>query len=207
MGFFQSVTAHVVQQGGRDVLVYQVRERPQITDVKLYGMKAIRSNDDKIVAAMKLHPGTILDPIAVKETISNIEQIYSDKGYTDAKVTFKAIPQPDNTAFGEFDVTEGSKVEITKINFVGNHAFSSTELSYQIETRTYSKLLSWVTGWGALDPKKLQEDVDRLTAFYYDNGYLNVQVAPPEIARSNGHITVTFSIDEGTPYTGRPYHY
>ncbi len=200
MSFFQSVTAHVVQQGGRDVLVYQVRERPQITDVKLYGMKAIRSNDDKIVAAIKLHPGTILDPIAVKETISNIEQIYSDKGYSDAKVTFKAIPQPDNTAFGEFDVTEGSKVEITKINFVGNHAFTSTELSYQIETRTYSKLLSWVTGWGALDPKKLQEDVDRLTAFYYDNGYLNVQVAPPEIARSNGHITVTFSIDEGTPY-------
>ncbi len=200
MSFFQSVTAHVVQQGGRDVLVYQVRERPQITDVKLYGMKAIRSNDDKIVAAMKLHPGTILDPIAVKETINNIQQIYADKGYTDAKVTFKAIPQPDNTAFGEFDVAEGSKVEITKINFVGNHAFTSTVLSNEIETRTYSKLLSWFTGWGALDPKKLQEDVDRLTAFYYDNGYLNVQVAPPEVTRSNGHITVTFSIDEGTPY-------
>ena len=25
------------------------------------------------------------------------------------------------------------------------------------------------------------------------------QVAPPEVTRSNGHITVTFSIDEGTP--------
>jgi outer membrane protein insertion porin family len=200
MGFFSAESAHVVPRGGQTVLVYYVRERPQITDVKLYGMKEIKSNDDKIVAAMKLHPGTILDPIAVKETISNIEQVYSDKGYSDAKVTFKAIPEPDNTAFGEFDVTEGSKVEITKINFVGNHAFSSTVLNGQIETKTYSKLLSWVTGWGALDPKKLQEDADRLTAFYYDNGYLNVQVAPPEIARANGHITITFTIDEGTPY-------
>ena len=105
-----------MQQGGQSVLVYYVKERPQITDVKLYGMKAIRSNDDKIVAAMKVHPGTILDPVAVKETINNITQVYADEGYTDAKVTFKPIPQPDNTAFGEFDVVEGSKVEITKID-------------------------------------------------------------------------------------------
>ena len=101
------MSAHVEQQGGQNVLVYRVKERPQITDVKLYGMKAIRSNDDKIVAAMKVHPGAILDPVAVKETINDIEQVYADKGYTDAKVTFKPIPQPDNTAFGEFDVGEG----------------------------------------------------------------------------------------------------
>ncbi len=72
LGFFSDVSAHVVNQGGQNVLVYYVKERPQITDVKLYGMKAIRSNDDKIVAAMKVHPGVILDPIAVKETINNI---------------------------------------------------------------------------------------------------------------------------------------
>ncbi|MGH7923858.1 MAG: POTRA domain-containing protein, partial [Candidatus Binatus sp.] len=29
MGFFDSVTARVEQQGGRDVLVYRVKERPQ----------------------------------------------------------------------------------------------------------------------------------------------------------------------------------
>jgi outer membrane protein insertion porin family len=200
LGFFSDVSAHVVNQGGQNVLVYYVKERPQITDVKFYGMKAIRSNDDKIVAATKLHPGTILDPVAVKETINEVTAVYADKGYTDAKVTFKPILQPDNTAFGEFDVVEGPKVEITKIQFVGNHAFSSTILQGNMETRTYSKLLSWFTGWGALDQKKLQEDIDRLTAFYYDNGYLNVQIAPPQVVRSGGHITIIISIDEGTPY-------
>ncbi len=200
MGFFENVTPRIEQRGGQTVLVYRVKERPQITDVRLYGMKAVRSNDDKIVAAMKVHPGAILDPLAVKETINGIEQVYSDKGYTDAKVSFKPIPQPDNTAFGEFDVVEGSKVEITKIEFVGNHAFSSTILRNEIQTRTYSKLLSWFTGWGALDQKKLQQDVDQLTAFYYDNGYLNVQVAPPEVTRNGGQIAITFTIDEGTPY-------
>src|SRR5271170_7033697 len=200
LGFFDSVSAHVEQQGSQNVLVYRVKERPQITDVKLYGMKAIRSNDDKIVAAMHVHPGAILDPNAVKQTINDIQQVYSDKGYTDAKVTFKPIPQPDNTAFGEFDVSEGTKVEITKIQFVGNHAFSSTILQNNMETRTYSRLLSWFTGWGALDPKKMQEDVDRLTAFYYDNGYLNVVIQQPQVVRTGSRITVIITIDEGTPY-------
>jgi outer membrane protein insertion porin family len=200
LGFFSDVSAHVVQQGGQNVLVYYVKERPQITDVKLYGMKAVRSNDDKVVAAMKVHPGVILDPIAVKESINNLTKIYADAGYTDAKVTFKPIPQPDNTAFGEFDVVEGPKVQITKIEFVGNHAFSSSILQANMATRTYSRLLSWVTGWGALDQKKLQEDVDRLMAFYYDNGYLNVQIPPPQVVRSGEKITIIVTIDEGTPY-------
>jgi outer membrane protein insertion porin family len=200
LGFFTGVTAHLENQGGQNVLVYYIKERPQITDVKFYGMKAIHTNDDKIVAATKVHPGAILDPIAVKETINEVTAVYADKGYTDAKVTFKPIPQPDNTAFAEFDVDEGSKVEITKIEFTGNHAFSATVLKNNMETKTYSKLLSWITGWGALDQKKLQEDVDRLTAFYYDNGYLNVQIAPPQVVRSGGTITIIIAIDEGTPY-------
>jgi len=129
-----------------------------------------------------------------------IYAIYKDKGYTDARVTFKAIPQPDNTAFAEFDVVEGGTVQITDIKFEGNKAFSSRELRSTITTKTYSRLLSWVTGWGALDQKKLQEDVDRLTAYYYDNGYLSVQVQHPRIDRNGNKITVTFVIDEGTPY-------
>ena len=200
MGFFESVTARVEQRNGRNVLVYRVKERPQITNVKFYGMKEIRSNDDKIIEAVKLHPGAILDPIAVKETIANVTQVYAEKGYTDAKVVFKPIPQPDNTAFAEFDVTEGVKVEITKIVFEGNKAFSSSTLSGQMETATYSRLLSWLTGWGALDQKKLQEDVDRLTAFYYDNGYLNVQVGQPQVVRNGDQITIVITIDEGIPY-------
>ena len=199
-GFFSGVTTQVVQRGGANVLIYHVTERPQISDVKLYGMKAIHSNDDKIVEAVKIHPGSILDPVAVKETVNNITQVYADKGYTDAKVSVKLIPQPDNTAFAEIDVIEGGPVQITVINFEGNKAFPASTLRSVMETKPYSKLLSWLTGWGALDQKKLQEDVDRITAFYYDNGYLNVQVQQPKVVRNGNKITLTLVIDEGTPY-------
>ena len=201
MGFFESVAVERrPQPGGSIVLTYRVKERPQITDVKFYGMKAVRSNDDKIVAAVKVHPGAIEDPVAVKETINAVAQVYEDKGYLDAKITFKSIPQPDNTAFGEFDVVEGPRVDITAINIEGNHAFSARELRAEMQTSTYSKLLSWFTGQGALDKKKLQEDVDRLTSFYYDNGYLNIHVAEPRIERHGDNLTIVIEVDEGVPY-------
>ena len=63
-----------------EVLVYRVTERPQITDVKIVGMKAIRSTDDEIVAAMKLHPGSIIDPARVNETKKGIKDAYESQG-------------------------------------------------------------------------------------------------------------------------------
>lgn len=200
MGFFDNVDIFVQKVNGANVLVYKVTERPQITDVRIEGMKAIRSTDDKITAATKLHPGAILDPGQVKETINGITQVYQDKGYLDAKVSFRTILQPDNTAVAVFDVTEGPKVEITKIDFHGNKAFSSSELRSVMETSTHSVLLSWFTGQGALDQKKLQDDVDHLTAFYYQNGYLNVHIGSPKIDRVGNSLHITIDVDEGTVY-------
>ena len=202
MGFFdQANVKKIPQPNGSIILVYQLKERPQITDVKFYGMKAIRSNDDKIVSATKIHPGAILDPTAVKETINGLTEVYHAQGYLDAKVTFKPILQPDNTAFGEFDVVEGPKIEVSEIKFEGNKAFSSRELRGVMETKTHLPLVSLIlTSWGALDQTKLNDDVDRLTAFYYDNGYLNIHIDQPRLDRNGNSITVVITIDEGKPY-------
>ncbi|MGH7780200.1 MAG: outer membrane protein assembly factor BamA [Candidatus Binataceae bacterium] len=200
MGFFDTVEAKLDNVNGSYILVYLVKERPQVTDVRLEGMKAIRSTDDKIVSAEKVHPGSILDPGQVKDTINGITQIYEDKGYLDAKVNFRTILQPDNTAVAVFDVTEGPKVEITSIEFHGNKAFSSSTLRAVMDTSTHSMLLSWLTGQGALDQQKLQSDVDHLTAFYYDSGYLNVHVNTPNVKRVGNSLHIVIDIDEGTPY-------
>ncbi|MGH7814054.1 MAG: outer membrane protein assembly factor BamA [Candidatus Binataceae bacterium] len=200
MGFFDSVTANVETKNGREVLVYRVRERPQITDVRFKGMKEIRSTSDKIVAATRVHPGSILDPVAVRDTINGVTKVYQGEGYLDAKVIFRPILQTGNTAIAEFDVTEGPKVQITGIEFEGNTAFSSRTLQGDMETRPHMFLVSYLTGWGTLDQAKLDEDIDRLTAFYYDHGYLNVHVSPARIERKGNSLTVIIHIDEGRPY-------
>jgi len=199
MGFFDTVNADVRQVGGKTVLVYIVKERPQVTDVRFSGMKELRSTDDKIVAAVKVHPGSILDPSKVKESINGITDVYQDKGYLDVKVTFRTVLEPDNTVIAVFDVDEGQMVQVTKIEFTGNKAFSGAMLQGVMETHTHN-FLSWFTGAGTLDKKKLQEDIDHLSAFYYDNGFLNVQVDQPKIIRNGNQITISIHVDEGEAY-------
>ncbi|HLX36256.1 MAG TPA: outer membrane protein assembly factor BamA, partial [Candidatus Binataceae bacterium] len=201
MGFFRSVTAETRYQGGRDILVYHVAERPQITDVKINGMKAIRPTDDAIVAAMKLHPGSILDPARVNETKKGIRDAYQGKGYADARVEYREVLGPNNTEVGNFDVTEGARVYIREIDFTGNHAFSARELRGQMDTATHIPVVSSITSIGVLDRKKLDEDTSRIAAFYYDHGYLNVHVGEPDITRAPKGLKIVIPIDEGPIFT------
>ncbi len=199
MGFFDSVKAEMAVEHGKNVLIYKVKERPQITDVQIVGMKAFRTTNDKIIAATRLHPGSILDPIRVKQTEEGIQHVYEDKGYLDAKLGFRAIPGPGNTAVAQFSVYEGPRVDITSIELTGNHAYSAREIRGQMETGTHN-FLSWLTDSGVLDRKKLEDDADRIAAFYYNSGYLNVHVSEPRIIRHGNSITVKIAIDEGPRY-------
>ncbi len=200
MGFFQNVTANTRLESGKEVLVYKVIERPQITDIKITGMKAIRPSDDKIVAAMKVHPGSIMDPARINETKKGIKQAYESKGYSDANVEYREQMGPNNTEVGTFAVTEGPKVYISEVDFTGNHAFKASELRTQMDTGTHIPLLSLITNQGVLDQKKLREDTDRIAAFYYDHGYLNVHVGVPDITRTPKGLKVVIPIDEGPIY-------
>jgi outer membrane protein insertion porin family len=196
MGFFNNVTADVDHQGGGVVLTYIVKERPLITDVRFGGMKAIKSNEDKVINAVKLHGGSVLDPTRVQATILGLRQLYEDKGYLDARVTFRTYLQPNNTAIGIFDVKEGPLVHISEVDFQGNKSISSRELSGIVATHKHN-LLSYFFDTGVLDQKKLQDDVDRITSEYYNRGYLNVHVAQPTVTRAGNSLKVVFVIDEG----------
>lgn len=199
MGLFDDVTVATEGAAGKLVLVYRVRERPWINEVKFEGMKKIRPTDDKIREATKLHPHAIENPELIDATIKAVDKVYQDKGYLDAKVAFKPVLRPDNSIVAVFDVDEGPVVEITKIDFAGNKAFSAGRLRAVMATKTHN-LLSFLTHAGTLDRAKLEADTDRLTSFYYENGYLNVHVGEPMIARHANSLTVTVPIDEGPPY-------
>jgi outer membrane protein insertion porin family len=196
MGFFESVNATVDQQGGQAILTYHVKERPLITDVRTEGMNEIKPTADEVVGAIKLHPGVIEDPQLVQSSIQALRQVYQSKGYLDANITFRTIPGPNNTAIGVFHVDEGPQVAINEIKFVGNKAFSARKLSGLMETRKHN-LLSRFFNTGTLDRNKLQQDTDRLTAFYYNHGYLQVHIGDPVVTRHGNKINVTVNIDEG----------
>jgi outer membrane protein insertion porin family len=196
MGFFESVNATVDQQGGQAILTYHVKERPLITDVRTEGMNQIKPTADEVVGAIKLHSGVVEDPQLVQASIQALRQVYQSKGYLDANITFRTVPGPNNTAIGVFHVDEGPQVAISDIKFVGNKTFSARKLSGLMETRKHN-LLSRFFNTGTLDRSKLQQDIDRLTAYYYNHGYLQVHIGDPIVTRHGNKISVTVNIDEG----------
>jgi outer membrane protein insertion porin family len=205
MGFFepQGVSAEVTRRLGKLVLIFHVKERPYITDVKLVGMKKLKPTDEKIQEALKLHPGAIEDPQLVAETEKGIKKVYQDKGYMDVAVDFRTVPGPNNSAVGIFQVSEGPVVRIGKVEFHGNKVLSARQLRAVMETRPFN-LLSYVFDTGILDPKKLQDDRERITALYYQHGYLNAHVSEPTITRQNGKLLISFDVDEGEQFhTGK----
>lgn len=197
MGFFEDVQASVEDVDGKVTLTFRVIERPMIREIKIEGNKKIDTED--LQAAFKVRPHTLLDVERIQRGIEDAKKLYDKKGYKDAAITF-TTSEPEN---GEVTLTlhvdEGKIIRVQHIIFEGNRAFPASRLRGLMETKEKS-FLSWATGWGNLDEEVLKTDVERLTAFYYDSGYVNVKVDEPQVERKEDGLDVTIKIEEGDPF-------
>src|SRR5580765_7839230 len=101
-----------------------------------------------------------------------------------------------------FHVTENAKVEVRRVNFVGNHAVSDADLRDVIVTREGS-LLSILTSAGTYREDVFQRDLLLIQAHYWDRGYVQIKVGNPlvELSPDKQSMYITISIDEGPQYT------
>jgi outer membrane protein insertion porin family len=197
MGFFEDVQATVDDVDGKHTLTFAVVERPMIKDVKIDGNKKI--NNDDLQAALKIRPHTLLDVEKIQHGIEEAKKLYDQKGYKDAAITFKTSEPVNGEVTLTFNVDEGKVVRIQRIVLEGNRQFTARQLKRLLQTRE-EWFLSILTGAGNLDPEALKTDVERLTAFYYDNGYVNVKIDEPQIERKEDGLEVTIRIEEGDQY-------
>ena len=81
--------------------------------------------------------------------------------------------------------------------FVGNTIASDDRLRTQIST---SRPFLWLFG-GEFDRKKLDEDVEKLTAYYRGLGFFRARIGREiEFNEKQNWVTITFVIDEGPRY-------
>jgi outer membrane protein insertion porin family len=198
MGFFENVEADVSQQNGQVVLTYRVTERPLIRELKFTGNKKLSKED--LDAALKIRPNTIFEPDKVQRGIEEAKKAYEKKGYLDAKITYSTAPVGEHEVVLTYSVDEGKVVRIDKLVFEGARAFKPRELRKVMQTQE-GWFLSFATGAGNLDNEVLKTDIERLTAFYYDHGYIDVKIDEPVIERKPNGLVVTIKIDEGNQYT------
>ncbi len=198
MGFFDDVSADLSQENGQWVLTYTVSERPLIREVKLEGNEAL--SRDELDAALKMRPNTILDPEKIRRGIDEAQKLYQKKAYLDAKITYETKPLGENEIALTYKVDEGNRVRIHEIKFEGAHHLEPSKLRRVMQTKQ-QWLFSFITGAGNLDREVLKSDIERLTAYYYDNGYIDVKIDEPVIERTDDGLVITIKLDEGAVYT------
>lgn len=197
MGFFSNVEVSVSEENGRTILTYQVHERPLIREVRIEGTKGLSKEDFE--NALKIHPRTILNPVKIRHGIAETKKAYEKKGFLDAEITYRTEDAAAGETILTFTVNENDKIGVKDIVFEGNSAFSTDQLRAIMATRK-KNFLSRFLNSGVLNNDALKTDVERLTAFYYDHGYINVRIDEPKVERKEDGLYLTMRIDEGEQY-------
>ena len=197
MGFFEDVSAEIDDSGKTAVLTFVVKERPYIASVKVEGGDELKP--EEVEAALKVRARTIYDPEKVRRGVEDAKRLYEEKGYLDVSITPELQTAPDGDVDLIYSIEQGEPVRVGEIEFEGNNNLSSGELRGVMQTKE-KWFLSWLFKSGTLNRDALKTDVERITALYYDNGFVNVKVGEPQVTREGDELRVVIKIDEGEQY-------
>jgi outer membrane protein insertion porin family len=194
MGYFKDVRIEAEDTPQGQDVVFTVEEKPTVSKVVIKGAGAIDEED--ILAAMTTREYGILQRAALKADVERILVLYRDDGYYNAEVTYEVEPIEANRAVVTFKIKENDKLYIRKISFSGNQQFSDGDLKDEIKT-SEKGFFFWLTESGILVRQDLEVDVDRLAAFYHNQGFMEAKVGSPVITHDGEGIYIDIPIIEG----------
>ena len=198
LGSFTDVQVDIKSNPQGKEVIFIVVEKPSIKDILLKGNSKVKLDDIK--EKMTLTPRSILNLEKVKENSEQIRKLYFSKGYYGVKVEYKVDYLETNEAVVTFTISEGPKGHIQKIVFKGNKKIKSSQLKKLMATKRRN-IFSIITKTGTLDEDILKNDLQLLTAYYFDQGYLDAKVSEPKIDLSNPKkIRIEIEIAEGPRY-------
>jgi len=195
-GQYDDVRVHEMAAAGRRLLIITVHERPLLVRWSLRGVA--RVPESKLRAKAQLLEGRPLDPAAVIHAAAHIDSVYRAEGYYLARVRTLEIYDADSTHVRlTFDIEEGHRVAIARVDVEGNTHFRARDLVAHMKTRPEG---FWWFRSGEYDDDKLREDaLDRLPHFYGDHGYVDFQVLHDTLLVSDvtGKATLKMRVSEG----------
>lgn len=197
MGYFDDVRVEAVDVAGGKDLVFRVQEKPTIRGIRIGGNNVY--DDEAILQSLTVGTGSVLNLTKVRSSIDRIEEMYREKNYHNARITYEVENLDNNQVNVVFDIDEGGKIRIQTIRFEGNSAFSDKQLKKKMQTKEQG-FFYWLTSSGDLDTEKLAQDAVIIQQYYQTEGYINARVSDPEVEYEQDAIEVSIKIAEGGRY-------
>ncbi|MEP3346030.1 MAG: outer membrane protein assembly factor BamA [Litoreibacter sp.] len=194
-GLFETVD--VVPVGNR--LVVTVNEFPTINRVNIEGNKRLKDAD--LVPLLQSQSRRVYSPATAEADAALIAEGYTQAGRIAATVTPRIIARSNNRVDVIFEVAEGDVVEVERISFIGNRAYSDRRLRRVIESKQAGLLRSVIQS-DTFVADRIAFDRQLLRDFYLSRGYVDFQVlsSTPELTRERDGYFVSFNVREGQQF-------
>ena len=196
MKLYDDIQVDLDVVNGRNVLTYYFVEKPSIASYEFEGNDAIGTDDLKEKVDLRIASPLDLDKI--KDNVRKIKAHYDNEGYFLAEVTSEIRDREDGDKDVIFHIREYDKVKVRRITILGNEAISDADIKGHIFTREAS-LLGKLTGAGEYKEEEFKRDLQRIAAWYSENGYPDAHVTDSQVQLSEDRSSmyITFTVEEG----------
>ena len=194
-GLFESVD--LAPRGSR--LVITVVEFPTINRINFEGNRRLR--DEDLAAIVQSQSRRAYSPTVAERDAAAITDAYVQDGRLSARVTPSIIRRSENRVDLVFEIFEGDNVEIERLSFVGNAAFSDRRLRRVLETKQ-AGILRLLIRRDTYVADRIEFDKQVLRDFYLSRGYVDFRTTSvnAEVARERDGVFVTFNVIEGQQF-------
>ena len=180
-------------------VVVTVTENPVINQVAFEGNSEV--DTPTLVNEVQLKPRSVFTRSKAQADVQRILDVYRRQGRFAASVEPKIIELEQDRINLVFEITEGSATKVKGVNFVGNRAFSDSQLR-DITSTTQTGWFDFLKGTSIYDPDRLSLDRELVRQYYLKNGYADASVTAgnAELDPDGTGFIITFAIEEGELY-------
>lgn len=168
------------------LVLFHLEERQRVKLIDYEGATRVSRTDinDRLKEkGLDLRLDAFLDQGTVRRVAGVVRELYGEKGYqyADVSPTVRALPGGPKLAHVIFNISEGPKVAIRDVEFVGNVAFTDRTLTKALKANKAQGILSLVTHHGVFNEEAFAEDAQNIVDHYRNHGYIAARVGQPTL--------------------------
>jgi outer membrane protein insertion porin family len=168
------------------VVTYHMEERERIKIVDYQGSKQVDRTkiEEKLRERnIEIRLDSFLDEGVIRRVEGVVRGLMAEKGFTNAEVSHKVTPVAGGPKLVNvtFQVSEGPKIKIRKVEFVGNQAIGDGKLQRKLKENKPKGILSFITGGGTYKEAEFEADADKVVEYYQNRGYVKARIGQPEL--------------------------
>ncbi|MDE7109473.1 MAG: outer membrane protein assembly factor BamA, partial [Muribaculaceae bacterium] len=187
--------------GDKGWLLISLLPQPRMSEMRFSGVKGGEKKD--IEERLSMVAGQQITPNIVARATKLIKDYYSSKGFKNAVVNIRQVPDlsKENQIFLDVDVDRHNKVKVHKIYIDGNEVLSDRKVKGAMKkTNENGNILNLFKQKKFVD-SDYKDDKNRILEKYNELGYRDARILRDSVVKyDDDHVDVYIDVEEGKKY-------